>query len=303
MESNVIIQQLVNGITQGTSYSLIAIGYVLIYGGLRRMNFSHSDVYMVGAMLSYTFYGFFLSSSTNMFLQIGAGLVVGMIGTAVLGWIIEKVAFRPLRFAPMLACSICTMGFSYILREGSRLIWGSESKRFIYSIKWLESYKIEAINLTITNLQIFMFVAAILLVILLELFLHKTNTGRAIRAVSINQTAAQIVGINMDRVFSITFMLASAISGAAGVLVGFYYNMTSPYIGAMPGMKAFAAIVLGGVSSIWGAFTGGILLGLCENIGGMILGDIWRDGVAYAIFFIVILLRPRGLFGKKEDVM
>lgn len=302
MEANIVIQQVVNGITQGVSYALIAIGYVLIYGGLRRMNFAHSDVYMMGAMLSYTFFGFFLSSTDNMILQILVGMVVGMIGTAVMGWVIERVAFRPLRFAPALACSICTMGFSYILKEVGRLIWGAESKRYLYSIEWLKVYRFPSINLSITNLQILMLVMAILFVIFLELFLHKTNTGRAIRAVSVNQVASQIVGINMDRIFSITFMIASAISGAAGVLVGFYYNMASPYIGAVAGMKAFAAIVVGGVSSIWGALVGGLLLGLFENIGSMFLGDIWRDGIAYAIFFVVILIRPRGLFGKKEDI-
>lgn len=301
MNLSVIVQQIFNGFTQGCTYSLIAIGYAMIFGALRKMNFSHSDVFMFGSMCAYTLLSFYLPKCSNPFILMVAGIIAGIIGSGAIGYIIEKVSFKPLRFAPRMANTLCTIGFGYFLKESARLIWGAENQRFAKNFTWVKSYSIGKIGLTITNLQIIMFLITVLIILGLQLFLYKTSTGQAIRAISMNETASQLMGINLDKIISITFVISSAISGVAGVLLGFYYRICSPYMGALPGTKAFAAIVMGGLTSIPGAAVGGILLGIFENIGGMILGDSWRDGVAYFIFFIILLIRPQGLFsGKKK---
>ena len=297
---SVYVQQIFNGIAQGCTYSLIAIGYAMIFGALRKMNYSHSYVYMFGSMCAYTVLNAILPKCGNMFVLIVVGIASGMLGAALVGFIIEMVSIRPLRKAPRMASSLCTIGFGYFLQEIARFLWGAEDHRFIQNFKWLRVFSIDAIGLSFTNLQLVMFGVTILIILSLQLFLYKTTTGRAIRAISMNETAAQLMGINLNRISSMTFMISSAISGAAGVLVGFYYRLCSPYMGAMPGTKAFAAIVLGGLTSIPGAAISGIILGLSENIAGIFVGDAWRDGVAYAIFFIMLIIRPQGIFGEKK---
>jgi len=297
----IVLQQLFNGIMQGCTYSLIAIGYAMIFSALRKMNFSHSDVCMTGAMVAYTGLGFIIGSSDNMWMQILLGLGIGMVSSACVGFVIEKVAFKTLRFAPNMANCLATIGFGYVLKELARQIWGSDTKKFVQNLSWLKVYRIESINLTITNLQIILLLTGVLLIIFLQIIIYKTTMGRAIRAISMDQKASQLMGINLDKVISITYMISSALSGAAGVMLGFYYRAASPYMGSMPGTKAFAAIVLGGLTSIPGAAIGGVFLGVAENVGGMLLGDHWRDGIAYLIFFIFLVIKPQGLFGEKTD--
>lgn len=300
MNSSIIFQHIFNGLAQGCTYSLIAIGYAMIMSALRKMNFCHSDVYMIGAMSAYTVLGFSLAAVDNMFVIIGVALVAGMLGSAGIGWCIEKVAFKKLRFAPSMANSLCTIGCGYFLKESARLIWGAENQRFGADYSWLKSYELGRLGITFTNLQLMMFITAAVLILVLQLFLFKTATGKAIRAISMDMKAAQLMGIDLDRISSITFMISSALSGAAGVLVGFYYRTCSPYMGAMPGTKAFAAIVLGGLTSIPGAAIGGVMLGVAENVGGIFVGDSWRDAFAYAMLFLVLIIKPQGLFGGKK---
>lgn len=300
MNSSVIFQHIFNGIAQGCTYSLIAIGYAMIMSALRKMNFCHSDVYMFGAMIAYTVLGFFCASVENMFIIIGVGLIAGMLSSACVGWGIEKIAFKKLRFAPSMANSLCTIGCGYFLKEGVRLIWGGENQRFGPNYSWVKSYELGHLGITVTNLQLVMFVTAVGLIIVLQMFLYWTATGKAIRAISIDMKAAQLMGIDLDRISSITFMISSALSGAAGVLVGFYYRTCSPYMGATPGTKAFAAIVLGGLTSIPGAAVGGVMLGVAENVGGLFTGDSWRDVFAYAMLFFILIIRPQGLMGGNK---
>ena len=297
-----ILQQILNGLTQGCTYSLIAIGYAMIFGALRKMNWSHSDVFAAGSMCTYFFLGLLIPNCHNLFILLLVGLLCGALSSAAVGWGIEKIAFRKLRFvgSSSMANSLCTIGCGFVLKEVGRLIFGAQNQRFGNSYDWLKVYTIPGVNITITNYQIIMMLIAVALIIVLQLFLFKTNTGRAIRAMSMNFPAAQLMGINLDRISSLTFMISSAISGMAGVLVGFYYRTCSPYMGALPGTKAFAAIVMGGLTSIPGAFAGGLLLGVFENIGGMLMGEKWRDGVAYFIFFLVLIVRPQGLFGGEK---
>lgn len=297
-----IMQQILNGLTQGCTYSLIAIGYAMIFGALRKMNWSHSDVFAAGSMSTYFLLGVLIPNCQSLFILLLVGLLCGAFSGAAVGWTIEKVAFKKLRFvgAGSMANSLCTIGCGFVLKEVGRLIFGAQNQRFGNYYNWLKVYTIPGTKVTFTNYQVIMILIAVSLIVILQLFLFKTNTGRAIRAMSMNLPAAQLMGINLDKISSLTFMISSGISGIAGVLIGFYYRTCSPYMGGLPGTKAFAAIVIGGLTSIPGAFAGGLMLGVFENIGGMLMGEKWRDAVAYFIFFLILIVRPQGLFGGEK---
>lgn len=286
-----LIQQLFNGVFLGSIYALLALGYTMVYGIIGLINFAHGDVYMIGA-----FIGFFLI--TNLHLNFWVTLILTMGMCALVGILIEFLAYRPLRHhgAPKITSLITAIGVSFLLENGMSFLFGGDSRSFPQAIK-LVNFKIGFIH--ITNIQLLILIVSIALMVLLQFVVQKTKMGRAMRAVSVDQEAANIVGIKVDQTISFTFAIGSALAGAAGVLIGLYYNSLDPLMGMAPGIKSFIAAVFGGIGSIPGAAIGGWLIGLIETLTFTLGISSWKDAVVYAVLIVVLLVRPNGIFGKK----
>ncbi|BDR57883.1 branched-chain amino acid ABC transporter permease [Xylocopilactobacillus apicola] len=288
----VFIQQIFNGIFLGSIYALLALGYTMVYGIIGLINFAHGDVYMIGA-----FIGFYLI--TSLHLNFWVTLILTMAACALIGMLIEFLAYRPLRHhgAPKITALITAIGVSFLLENGMTFLFGGDSRPFPQAIK-LVTYHIGFLD--VTNIQILIFVVAVALMIALQFIVQKTKMGRAMRAVSVDTEAASIVGIKVDQTISFTFAIGSALAGAAGVLIGLYYNSIDPLMGMTPGIKAFIAAVVGGIGVIPGAALGGWLIGLIETLTYSIGISSWKDAAVYAVLILVLLVRPTGIFGKKE---
>lgn len=285
----VFLQQLINGISLGSIYALIALGYTMVYGIVQLINFAHGDVYMVGAYL-----GFFATAILGWsFLP---ALLMSMVVCAILGMVIEKLAYTPLRNAPRIAALITAIGVSLFLEYGMMLLVSPQVRTFPQVLTEVQ-YKLFG-SLVITNRQIIILVVTVALMLLLQYIVHKTKIGKAMRAVSHDKQAAQLMGINVNNTISATFAIGSALAAAAGVLVGIYYNAINPLMGIMPGLKAFVAAVLGGIGIIPGAMTGGFLLGIVEAMVSGYGKSLYRDPVAFVILIIILIVKPAGLFGK-----
>jgi branched-chain amino acid transport system permease protein len=288
------LQQLINGIGWGSIYALIALGYTMVYGVLRLINFAHGDVYMVGAMVGYYTAGW-IGEWRGTPVGILAVLLLPMMVCAVLGVLIERVAYRPLRQAPRLTALITAIGVSLLLENGGQLLFGVNPKFFPQII--------ESVTLTsgsgivVTNIQVIILIVSLALMGSLEFIVMKTKIGRAMRALAFNRDAASLMGINVDTVISFTFVLGSALAAAAGVLVGLSNPKIEPLMGIMPGIKAFVAAVLGGIGSIRGAMAGGLLMGIAETMVVGYLSSTYRDAIAFVILIAILLIRPAGLFG------
>ena len=286
----VFLQQVINGISLGSVYALIALGYTMIYGIMRLINFAHGDIYMMGS-----FIGFFATSVLK--LSFVPALIMSMAGCALLGMVVERVAYRPLRGQPRITLLITAIGVSFFLEYS--MVWAVSPQPRSYP-RLLSSYQIHIGELLVTAQQLFILAVALVLMVLLQLLVQHTRAGKAMRAVSFDESAAALMGINVDSVVSYTFALGSALAGAAGLLVGIYYNRIDPLMGVMPGLKAFVAAVLGGIGIIPGAMVGGLLMGVAESLVSGFLSSTYRDAVAFAILIAVLLVKPTGLLGKKE---
>jgi branched-chain amino acid transport system permease protein len=282
------LQQIINGLAQGSIYALIGIGFALIFGVLGLVHFAHGEVYMIGAFL-----GFMLVSVFH--LDVFSSLLLAMLGAAILGVIVESIAFRPLRKAPDVAPMVCTLGLSAVLQNVAALIWGSDTKSIPDTIP---NQVIPFLGAQISFQQVFIFAVSILLMLALQYVLYRSKIGRAIRATAQNKDAAALMGVNIDTVIASTFAVGSALGGAAGVLVGVYYNAFYPMMGFMAGLKAFTATVLGGLTSVPGAVIGGLILGVAENLGAAYISSGYRDLFAFAILILVLLIKPSGILGR-----
>lgn len=289
-----VLQQLVNGISLGSIYALIALGYTMIYGIIKLINFAHGDIYMVGAYI-----GFF--AITQAGLSIVPALLVSLVTTALLGMLVEKLAYKPLRHAPRLSVLITAIGVSFFLEYAS-MYFVSPTPRTFPAV--MDSVAINIGGLVINGQQMLILGITFVLMVILTYIVKFTNTGKAMRAASFDTETAQLMGINSDRIISITFGIGSALAAVAGVLVGIYYNSIDPLMGIMPGLKAFVAAVLGGIGILPGAVVGGIILGVVEAFVSGFISSTFRDAAAFAILIIVLLVRPTGIFGKntKEKV-
>jgi branched-chain amino acid transport system permease protein len=286
------LQQLLNGLSLGAIYALIALGYTMVYGVLRFINFAHSDVFMVGAFIGY-FAGRIVPEGT-----LWGGLVVllaAMAGCAVLGMLIERLAYRPLRGAPTLNVLITAIGVSLLLEYSGQVFFGAAPRTFPAI---LPSANFALGGLVLSSNQLVVIVVAVLLMIGLELIVHRTKIGMAMRAVSLNPRAAQLVGVNNDIVISFTFGLGSALAAAGGVLYALNYPSIDPLMGVMPGLKAFVAAILGGIGNIPGAALGGLLLGVVETFVNGSQWSTYKDAIAFAILIVILLFRPAGLLGR-----
>jgi branched-chain amino acid transport system permease protein len=290
----IILKQLLNGITVGSIYSLIALGYTMVYGIIKLINFAHGDIYMVGA-----FIGLIVATHfTSNFIVV---MAVAMALTAVLGVLVEKIAYKPVRNSSRISALISAIGASIFISNLVVLINGPQREAYPQIFPEI-NFVIGGI--TISFLQIFIILVSIALMFGLYYIVHNTKMGVAMRAVSQNMTTARLMGINSDKVISFTFAIGSSLAAAAGVLVGTYYRAVDPLMGLLFGLKAFVAAVLGGIGSIPGAMVGGLVLGLAEVMGVAFISPSFRDAIAFGILIFILIVKPSGLFGKatKEKV-
>jgi len=293
------LQQLINGLALGSILALIALGYTMVYGILRFINFAHGDIFMLGA-----FAGFYLAPKVAMVLpmpSIWSGLAVmgiSMAICAVIGIVIEKVAYRPLRRSPKLTMLITAIGVSLFLEYTGQFLFGAAPKKFP---EILPVYPIAKLGgLSLNSNQIVVFAVTLFLLFALRFIVLKTRIGMAMRALAFNPEAAALMGINTDVVISFTFGLGSALAAAAGILFAVNYPAIDPLMGILPGLKAFVAAVLGGIGNLPGAALGGIIIGVTETLVAGYISSTYRDAIAFGILILILLVKPSGLLGKKE---
>jgi branched-chain amino acid transport system permease protein len=291
-------QQLANGIAWGSIYALIALGYTMVYGILRLINFAHGDVYMVGAFAAYYLArALGVGTVTNASPLLAAVVLLGSMAIcAALGVVIEMLAYRPVRRSSRITALITAIGVSLFLENAGILIFRADPKFFPQVIA-PRTITLPG-GVLVTNHQIMVVLVALILMVGLTLFIKRTRTGKAMRAVSFNRDAASLMGIPVDRIITITFAIGSALAAAAGFLVGLTNPKIEPLMGIMPGIKAFVAAVLGGIGSIPGAMIGGLLMGISEYMVVGYVSSTYRDAIAFVILIIVLLIKPAGLLGR-----
>lgn len=284
-----LVEQILNGLTLGSTYALIALGYTMVYGILELVNFAHSEIYMTGAFIG-------LMMVTVYKLPFAAALLLGIAGSCLLGVIIEKLAYRPLRNASRIAPLISAIGVSIFLQNAALLAAGPQARAFPANFE-VTSIRLGP-SIQISSLQLLILLISVVLMIGLHLLIQKTKLGQAMRATAQDKETAQLMGIKIDRIISFTFAIGSALGGAAGVLVGVYFNSVDPMMGFFPGLKGFVAAVLGGIGNIPGAMLGGLILGLVEVFGAVYMSR-YKDAIAFAVLILILLIKPTGLLGRK----
>ncbi len=293
-----LIQQLINGVTLGSIYALISLGYTLVYGILMMINFAHSEIFMVGAFISLGVLQIHAIQGTPLVVQLLLAITCAMLGSGVLGFIIERVAYKPLRVASRLAPLISAIGVSIFLQNFIFLFVSNQSEPFplIFPIR---QFKLG--NCEVNSLQIFILLVSLLLMVGLQYFIKKTTMGKAIRATASDRETAELQGINTNGIISLIFLIGGALGGAAGLLNGMYYGSIKYNMGFLVGIKAFTAAVLGGIGNITGAVVGGLCIGILESLGAGLIpgGSEWKDIFAFAILILVLLFRPQGLLGDR----
>lgn len=282
------IQQLVNGISLGSIYALIALGYTMVYGIIKLINFAHGDVFMIGA-----FIGFYAIAQWE--LGFFPALLLAMAVCAVFGVLIERIAYKRLRNATRIAALITAIGVSLLIEYTTIFFRGAQPAAYPEVVK---NKILNVFGVQISSTSILILSVSIVLMILLQFIVHKTKIGKAMRAVSHDADAARLMGINVDHTISATFAIGSALAGAAGVIFGVYYTKIDPLMGVIPGVKAFIAAVLGGIGIIPGAMVGGMLLGVVESMVSALGYSLWRDAAAFVILILILIFRPSGIFGK-----
>jgi branched-chain amino acid transport system permease protein len=285
-----LLQQVINGISLGGIYALIALGYTMVYGIIKLINFAHCDIYMIGAYVGYF-------CMTNFRLGVLPSLLIAMVICTLLGIAIEKIAYKPLRNATRIAALITAIGVSLFLEYGT-MFFVKANVRSYPEMKGILAQTFRLGGVVISMQQILIMGITVILMLLLQFIVRKTRIGKAMRAVSQDKDAAELMGINVDTTISFTFTLGSALAGAAGVLVGIYYNSINPLMGVLPGLKAFVAAVFGGIGVIPGAMIGGFFIGAVEVFVAGYGYSMYRDAVVFAILILVLIVKPTGLLGK-----
>ena len=285
------LSYLIGGLGLGSVYAIIALGYSMVYGIAKMLNFAHGDIIMVGAFVAY-----FAISSYH--LPVFVAVILSVVVCTVLGVLIEKLAYKPLRQASSLSVLITAIGVSYFLQNSAMLLWGTDTKIF----PTVMSGSLNIGELSVPYLTLVTIAACMLIMVVLTLFINKTKTGRAMRACSEDKGAAALMGINVNRIISITFAIGSGLAAVAAVLLVAAYPSVYPTLGSMPGIKAFTAAVFGGIGSIPGAFLGGLLLGVVENLSRAYISTQLSDAIVFMVLIVVLLIKPTGLLGKKVNV-
>jgi branched-chain amino acid transport system permease protein len=283
-----LLEQIINGITQGGIYALIALGFTIIFGTLRLVTFAHGEVFMAGAFVGYTVMKYLQS-------PLWMAILAAILCSGLLGILIERVGFHFLRRAPHQSSLLITIGFSIVLINLAQFIWGPETQ----SISSLKYGDFEILGIYVSYTQVIVLAVTFLLLALIRVLIYKTKMGRTIRATAQDFEAAYAMGVNIDLVFMLTFALGSLLGGIGGMLVGFYYNAFYPTMGTLPGLKAFSACILGGLTSLGGAVVAGFILGIVENLSVAYISSSYRDVFSFGILILVLILRPKGLFGRE----
>ena len=282
---------LISGLSLGSVYALIALGYTMVYGIAKMLNFAHGDIIMVGAYLIYVV-------STMQGLPLWVGILASVVGCTALGMLIERLAYKPLRGAQSLAVLITAIGVSYFLQNAALLIFGSSPKSFTPVIS-RDPISLFGGELKVSWVAILTLIVSVLIMIALTIFINRSKQGKAMRAVSEDRDAAQLMGINVNRTITLTFAIGSALAAVAGILLCSSYPTLTPYTGAMPGIKAFTAAVFGGIGSVPGAMLGGVLIGIIQMLASGYISTQLSDAIVFAVLIIVLLVKPTGLLGKK----
>ena len=296
MSSEFIIQQLISGVAIGLAYALIAIGYSMVYGILKFINFGHGAVYMVGTYVAY-FAWKYLNQSMAVWPSFLLAALLAVAGAAVFGVVMEKVPYKPTRGRSRLTTFMSSVGVSLMVTFGMEFLVGPEPRP---TPSLFPDVRFEIGGAVLTGMQIFMFGVALTLLVALQWFVHRTQAGRSIRACSEDMGAASLMGVNIDNAISITFAIGSALGAVAGILIGIYYSAVYPTMGWAAGIKGFIAAVTGGIGSIPGAMLGGLLLGMAENLGAGFLSSGYRDAIAFTVLILVMLFRPSGIFAREQ---
>ena len=296
-----LLQQLINGLTLGSVYALIALGYTMVYGILELINFAHGEIYMLGAYFGVILLGFFTAIGLTAYslpLSIILVLVLSVVFCSSYGFTMEKIAYRPLRKAPRLSPLISAIGVSIFLQNYVMITQGATDKVF-HSPFGDGAFSFHSTR--VTYLQTAIIAVSAVLMVLLHAFVMKTRTGKAMRAVAQDKTMASLSGINIDAVISVTFIIGSGLAAVAGIMVATYYGLVNYFIGYTAGIKAFTAAVLGGIGSIPGAMFGGIFLGLIESLGASYISSEYKDAYAFIILIMILLVKPEGFLGKTTE--
>jgi branched-chain amino acid transport system permease protein len=288
-----VLQQFLNGLQLGAVYALIALGYTMVYGVLRLINFAHGDIFMFGSFVAY-----FLIAKWH--LPIYLVFVITMASTALLGFLVEKIAYKPLRGAPRISLLITAVGVSLFL-EYFLSLNRVFSPNYIAFPRPFEVVGYDLSLITVTNIQVIIFSVTAVSLLFLYFLVYKTKQGRAMRALSHDQETASLMGINVDATISFTFIIGTALAGIGGILYGFAYPQINVFMGIMPGIKSFIAAVLGGIGLVHGAVLGGLIIGVSEVFVSAFLSSTLRDGIIFVILLLVLLFRPNGIFGKRIE--
>jgi branched-chain amino acid transport system permease protein len=298
--ASVYLQQVINGLTIGSVYALIALGYTMVYGVLEMINFAHGDVYMVGSFVGLFILALMGPSSAlvggGVAVALAAAMLGAMAGCAILGVGIERLAYRPVRGTSRLGPLIAALGVSLFLQNAAMLIVGTRPHPFPALI---EKHLYHVAGAVFTNLQVLILGASLGLMLLLDQFVRRTRWGRAMRAVAQDAEVAGFMGVEVNTVVMLTFLIGSVLAAGAGIMVGLYYGIVDFFMGYIAGLKAFTAAVLGGIGNLRGAMLGGLLLGLAESFGAGFIGAQWRDVIAFAVLITVLVFRPGGLLGEQ----
>ena len=295
---DIFLQQLANGLTIGSMFALVALGYTMVYGVMKLINFAHGDLFTIGAYLGLT-----LLTTMGLADRLGplgavlllAVMVMGLVG--VIGALLERIAYRPLRESPRLSAVVSALGASIFFQNTVMLIYGARFRVYPHDI--LPKVAVNIFGLQIPLIRILMLLTSVLLMVALYLFIQRTKIGTAIRAAAIDQGAARLMGIDVDKVIMIVFLIGPSLGGAAGLMVGLYYGQINFTMGWIYGLKAFTAAILGGIGNIPGAMVGGILLGVIEALGAAYISIAWKDAIAFCVLILILIVRPTGLLGER----
>ncbi len=295
---NEFLQQLINGLAVGGIYALVALGYTMVYGVLKLINFAHGDLFTIGAYLGFTLLvSCGLSAGLSPLVAVGLVVLIVLGLVALLGVALERVAYRPLRKANRLAAVVSALGASIVFQNAVMLIYGA--RFYVYPEELRPSLVLNLFGLDVPVMRIIVIGSSLLLMLALYAFINRTRMGTAIRAVAIDQGAARLMGINVDRVISLVFFLGAGLGGVAGLMVGMYYGQIDFTMGWSYGLKAFTAAILGGIGNIPGAMLGGLLLGVIEALGASYLAMAWKDAIAFFVLILILIIRPTGLLGER----
>ena len=295
---NEFLQQLINGLAVGGIYALVALGYTMVYGVLKLINFAHGDIFTIGAYLGMTLLvSGGLSGSMTPELAVGLVVIIVFGLVALLGVALERVAYRPLRKANRLAAVVSALGASIVFQNAVMLIYGA--RVYVYPENLIPTLTFNIFGLNVPLMRVIVIVSSLVLMLALYAFINRTRMGTAIRAVAIDQGAARLMGINVDRVISLVFFIGAGLGGVAGVMVGTYYGQIDFTMGWSYGLKAFTAAILGGIGNIPGAMIGGLLLGVIEALGASYLAMAWKDAIAFLVLILILIIRPTGLLGER----